>query len=427
MISKTETDSPLVQLISFDKLLQQYDAMAQSDDVFMAKKAKRILDAQAPYPELRDGFGDDALLEKYKETIGIILQDVFPDVLTHNEIKAASLPFDNIVFNASARFKKILLNAGGESYTPEMRNMPEGQMYIVACTVILNAHYGFQFDFKRPLFYDIPDANGIMRHYRILYNADFMEILPTEKSKVLNQADVDELLDNFDDVSLWKEKFPPHSFIAKGFVISNMFDITVEHSISEIKSSLISNNRQESANFMENLLETFKSFFNLSAIQAGFVEYNPKKNRFERVYGAGMQSFILQEKEAEPCTESLCQNAYAKLLNDNAYFAISDVDRYFRISEGIQPYKNLKNQGFKSAIFAPIADNGKLLGVLELVSTEVNALNSVNANKLDTVMPFIVSAVIRTKAEEKNRVDAIIQNECTSVHDSVHWLSLIHI
>lgn len=420
MLSKNEKDSPLVQLISFDKLLRQYDTMAQSEDIFLVEKAERILKAQAPYPELRDGFADDTLLENYKDTITIMLHDVFPDVLTNNEIKAASLPFDDIVFNASARFKNIMLNAGGKDYTPEMRNMPEGQRYILACTVILNMHYGFQFDFKRPLFYDIPDANGIMRHYRILYNADFMEILPTEKSKVLIQADVDELLDNFDDVALWKEKFPPHSFIAKGFVISNMFDITVEHSISEIKSSLISN-RQESVNFMENLLETFKSFFNLSTIQAGFVEYNPKKNRFERIYGAGMQSFILQDKEAEPCKEALCQSAYARLLVDNDYFAISDVDRYYKISEGIQPYKNLKDQGFKSAIFAPIADNGKLLGVLELVSTKVNALNSVNANKLDTVMPFIVSAVIRSKAEEENRVDAIIQNECTSVHESVHW------
>ncbi|HDZ14976.1 hypothetical protein LCGC14_0825410 [marine sediment metagenome] len=421
MISTNEKDSPLVQLISFDKLLRQYDAMAQSEDVFLANKAKRILKAQAPYPELRDGFGDDALLEEHKEVIKNILHDVFPNVLTDNEIKAASLPFDDIIFNASARFKNILLNAGGESFTPELRNMPAGQMYIVACTVILNTHYGFKFDFKRPLFYDIPDANGVMRHYRILYNADFMEILPTEKSKVLTQTDIDELLDNFDDVRLWKEKFPPHSFIAKGFVISNMFDITVEHSISEIKSSLISNNRRDSQNFMENLLETFKSFFNLSTIQAGFVAYNEKKNRFERTYGTGMKSFILQEKNAQPCLEALCQKAYIKLLNDNNYFAISDVDRYFKKSEGIQPYKNLKDQGFKSAIFAPIADNGRLLGVLELVSTEANSLNSVNANKLDTVMPFIVSAIIRSKAEEENRIDAIIQNECTSVHESVHW------
>ncbi len=421
MISKDETESPLIQLISFDKLLRHYDAMEQGDDDFLATKAKRILKAQAPYPELREGFGDASLLKKYKETIEMILQDVFPEALTNNEIKAASLPFDDIVFNASARFNKILANAGGKGFVPEMRNMPEGQMYIVACTVILNSHYGFQFDFKRPLFYDIPDANGVIRHYRILYNADFMEILPTEKSKQLTQADIDELLDNFNDIELWKEKIPPHSFIAKGFVISNMFDITVEHSISEIKSSLISKKHQENSNFMENLLETFKSFFNLPSIRAGFVEYNPKKSRFEKIYGAGMQSFILQDKAVEPCAEALCPKSYQKLLNDNDYFAISDVDRNYKASNGMQPYKNLKEQGIKSAIFAPIAYNGKLLGVLELVSSEVNALNSINANKLEGVMPFIVSAVVRTKAEEENRIDAIIQNECTSVHESVYW------
>jgi len=36
-------------------------------------------------------------------------------------------------------------------------------------------------------------------------------------------------------------------------------------------------------------------------------------------------------------------------------------------------------------------------------------------------MPYIVAAVVRSKIEEENLIDAIIQNECTSVHKSVHW------
>src|SRR5665811_467718 len=87
---------------------RHYDAMAKSEDDFLATKAKRILKAQAPYPELRDGFGDVSLLKKHKGTIEILLHELFSDLLTNNEIKAASLPFDNIIFNASARFKNIL-------------------------------------------------------------------------------------------------------------------------------------------------------------------------------------------------------------------------------------------------------------------------------------------------------------------------------
>ncbi|MEM7382055.1 MAG: hypothetical protein AAF361_12775 [Bacteroidota bacterium] len=48
-------------------------------------------------------------------------------------------------------------------------------------------------------------------------------------------------------------------------------------------------------------------------------------------------------------------------------------------------------------------------------------MNGVNATKLDDVMPYIVSAVIRSKIEEENLIDAIIQHECTSVHSSVYW------
>jgi len=411
----------MVQLISFNKLLERYDAMAQSENALLAKKAKHILRAQAPYPILREGFSDIKLLEKHKEVIHIVLHDVFSEVLTNNEIKTASLPFHDVIFNTSKRFQTILEDAGGKGFNPEMRDLPNSQLYIMACTVILNFHYGYSLDFKRPFFYDIPDANGVMRHYRILYNADFMEVLPKGEPIELTQEDVDELLDNFENVDLWKEKIPPNSFVSKGFVISNMFDVTAEHSISEIKSNLIASDKRGEDNFMEDLRGTFQSFFNLANIRAGFVSYNEKGDSFERVYGKGMDSFILGENVMQPCKDGLCKNSYHKLLKENTYFAISDVDRYFKMSGGTPPYKNLKEKGIKSAIFAPIADNGKLLGVLELVSTAANALNSVNANKLQDIMPFIVSAVQRSKIEEENLIDAVIQHECTSVHESVYW------
>jgi len=200
-----------------------------------------------------------------------------------------------------------------------------------------------------------------------------------------------------------------------------MFDVTAEHSISEIKSSLIASDKRSNDDFMEDLQETFRSFFNLVNLRAGFVSYNNKSDSFERVYGKGMSSFILGDKDVQACDQLLCDGSYQKLLNENTYFAISDVDRYYKISKGIPPYRNLKEQGIKSAIFAPIADENKVLGVLELASTEKNALNSVNANKLEDIMPFIVSAVLRSKIEEENLIDAVIQHECTSVHDSVYW------
>ena len=157
---------PIQPLISFNKLLEYYDELAKSEDKFLAAKAKRVLDAQASYPELREGFTDTSLLKKHETVIKIILEDTFSDILGQNEIKAASLPYDNLVFNASKRFQKILADAGPD-FEPKIRNQKEDLNYIMAAVVVLNFHYGFKLDFSRPYFYDIPDAAGVMHHYRI--------------------------------------------------------------------------------------------------------------------------------------------------------------------------------------------------------------------------------------------------------------------
>lgn len=421
MSLKNFENMPIQRVISFNKLLSYYDEMAKSKDPFLVAKAKRVLDAQAPYPELREGFTDLTLLDKYKKEIDIIFEDTFSDILGNNEIKVASLPYDNFIFNASKRFQKILSEAGPD-FEPVIRNQEDDFNYIMAAVVVLNFYYGFKLDFSRPYFYDIPDAEGVMHHYRILYNADFLELHATDKAKDLKQADVDELLENYDNIDLWKEKIPPGSFISKGFVISNMFDVTAEHSISEIKSALISNEKEYGGEtFMDNLQETFRSFFRLKSIQVGFVAYNDQQNQFECVHGNGMESVILGDKEYVSCDEALCPGSYETLMKDNSFFAVTDVNKYYDIKGGISPYKNLKEEGYQSAIFAPIADNGNLLGVLEIGSPHKNELNSIVATKLEDIMPFIVTAVLRSKAEEANLIDAIIQNECTSVHSSVYW------
>ncbi|MGB2527890.1 GAF domain-containing protein [Flagellimonas sp. SN16] len=420
MVPHYNAESPMVQLVSFNKLLEHYDRQLNSGDEHLAERARYVLDAQAPYPELRDGFNDLDLLEKHKDVIGIILADTFSPVLTQNEIKTASTPFENLTFNSSERFKRILKDAG-EDFELEIRNIPDELSYIMKCTVILSFYYGFKLDFKRPFFYDIPDANGVMHHYRILYNADFMEIIPTEQSKELTQDDVDELLENFENLELWKEKIPPNSFITKGFVISNMFDVTAEHSISEIKSTLIGRHKHAGEDFMESFQDTFRSLFKLKEIKVGFAGYDSNANHFFKIYGKGMESFILHGKDSEPCDSMLCDYSHGKLFRESKYFAISNVEKSLVRSNQSQPYKSLHEQGIKSAILAPISNNGELLGVLELVSNTVNELNSVNANKLDDVMPFIISAVLRSIEEEENLIDAIIQHECTTVHPSVYW------
>lgn len=414
-------DSPLKLMVSFDKLLKHYEVLSQNDDEFIAAKARRVLKTASAYPELRDGFSDTSILKEREKEISIILQDSFSPVLTKNEIKTASVPFHNLIFNSSERFKSIIETAG-EGFELEIKNMPKDDKYIIACTIILSFCYGHQLNFKRPFYYEIPDAKGITQYYKILYNADFTEIIPSEGVPKITQEDVDELLDNFENIELWKQKFPPNSYTFKGFVISNIFNVTDDQSISNIKSTLIGEDKRKDEGFMEDFHDIFRSLLGLEDIKVGFSIYNEEEDAFERVYGAGMNSFLLNNLDSNHCSGALCSMSYDTLLKEKKFYSISDVDKYYEISKGKAPqYKTLKEQNIKSAILAPIANDDGLMGILEIVSEQPKVLNSINANKLVDVMPFIVSAVERSKKEEENLIEAIIQTECTSIHPSVHW------
>ncbi len=420
-----DIESPLLLKISFNKFIERYENQLQSDDDFIVAKAKRVIDTQAKIPILREGFEDTSLLKKYEKEIKIILHESFSEVLTTNEIKTASVPFHNFVFNESERFKKIIEDAG-DNFELKIKNMPEDHLYIIGCTIILNMHYGYNLDYKRPFFYEIPDKNGFIRTYRILYNADFTEIIATDKAKPIAQEDVDELLDNFENIAIWKEKFPPNSFIFKGFVISNIFDVTADASISEIKSELLSHThtgpQKATDDGLENFERIFRTLFNVDDLKVGVTNYG-EDGSLEYVMkpGSKMTSHLLHNLESGSCNTILCVGSNKSLIDKHEYYAISDVDKYYEISGGLAPYSQLKAQGIKSAILAPIADGDQLLGILELVSSQPKVLNSINANKLVDVLPYIVSSVQRAKAEEENLVEAVIQKEYTAIHPSVSW------
>ncbi|GAA4805081.1 GAF domain-containing protein [Litoribaculum gwangyangense] len=414
-------ESPLKLKISFNKLLEQYESLSKSDDVFVATKAKQVLKIGTDFPELKNGFSDVSILKKREKEISAILHDTFSPLLTKNEIKTASVPFHNLIFNASERFKNIIKTAG-DHFRLEIKNMPQDDMYIIACTIILNFCYGYNLNLRRPFYYEIPNAQGVLHYYKILYNADFCEIIPTDKAKKITKEDYEELLDNFDNVSLWKEKFPQNSYTFKGFVISNIFDVTDDQSISNIKSSLIVDDTCMDENFSESFHDIFSSLLGIQDLKVGFSIFNKEENAFERVYGIGANSFLINNEDTKKCADSLCKWSYNRLLKENKNFSVSDVDKIYELSKGKAPHiATLHQQGIKSAIFAPIANDSGLMGILEIISYKPQVLNSINANKLVDVMPFIVSAVERSNNEEENLIEAIIQQECTSIHPSVSW------
>ncbi|MCC9066566.1 GAF domain-containing protein [Flavobacterium piscisymbiosum] len=414
-------ESPFKTIISFHKLIESLEEIALSNVDYRANYAKALLQQIEPIPEFRTGIQDFSIIKNNEALIKNLLADLFPTALTNNEIKAVTIPFQNISFNYTDRFKKILRNAGDEFYM-EIRDFDDHQFYINNCCLILGVYYKQKIDFNKPFFYDIPDEEGVEKHYRILYNADFMEIIPSENSIDLTQDDIDLLMDNYNDIELWKSKFPPGSWTLKGFGIVSLFDATTESAISNLKSNLLKPDAKTVATD-EIVTNIFKSIFKIPDLKVGFIIYNPEEEKFIRPikFDNQLQSFLLSKDQEVDCKNAFFGCSFENLLDNKEPFVISNVKKFIEESSNKRLGEHLLKQGIQSCVFAPVIKDDHLLGIVELVSKNIRDLNSVNATKLELVLPYLTDTIDRYNTDMQHQIASIIQREYTTIHPSVYW------
>jgi hypothetical protein len=416
-------DFPLQIHVSFKKLFDRYREHAAASNSFLSNRAEMLLAIEKEHPALSKGLNSEAEVIQYMPQIDIVMEDLFSSILEKNEIKIATIPYNDYIIKSTERYKNIV-KVAGSNFKPELNHFTDDEFYVLGCVIIVNFMYGFDIDFRRPLYYDIPDINGIERTYRLIYNADFVNVIKTDKAPKFDKNDFEELLDNFDNIAIWKEKFPPDSYIFDGFLIANLFDVTADVNISKFKANLLHSDSQKDTqnNSLDEEFEIiFRSLFNCTDLKLGFSEFNDRDNVLEKVAYNNISSFILNGAESIESILALCKVSYRVLFKQNEFYTVSNASKYHKLYPDNVLYKKLVDQGIESIILAPIVDQGNVIGIMELVSQTPNKLNSVNATKLRDIMPYLETYIIQSKQRKEGELELIIQEECTSIHASVHW------
>lgn len=382
--------------------------------------AESIIERFKKFPELIEGSQDFNLLSKHEDLIRLLLADLFPTGLTNNEIKAASIPLSNITFNYTERFRKILADAG-HNFNLEFREMSTDEIYILSCCIIIQVYFRKDIKINIPFYYDIPDQNGVIKHYKITVNSDFSEITPLETTHLPSDKDLEILLENIDDISLWKKHFPPHSWSLKGFNIFSLVDCTTEVALSDLKSTMIKID-PENPLPNENLKEIFKSYFDVPQLNFGLMLMDHQHQRLEKlpVYENILTSYLL-DFWINLYDGEMRKMAFQNLKYNPKPVAISDVDHFDEEIKNSPNFEILTKNNIKSFMVIPIIHEGEVLALMEFTSEIAGSFNGLKLRKLDSMSDILIFSLNRFKHERENQIEAIIQREYTSIHQSVLW------
>jgi hypothetical protein len=418
--NRLQTDLPLIFKISFDKIFNVYRKYASKEyaDHVNHSLAIKMIAAVKKHPELIDGIEDLTWLDKHKDVVNLMVDPLFPEALTLNEIKAAAIPFSFNQFRYSKRFGNIIKDAG-DDFELSISAIEEELLYVHACIMILAVVYGKSVDMKRPFYFNIPNKTGHELNYRVAFNADMASIEKTDSAPEITDEDFKILINSFDNIDVWREKFPQGSYIFKGFGIMNLFDVTADESISEIRTSLL---RGKEDGVIKELEKNIRKFYNIDDLTLGFTVFDNSEYKVGKARVKKTESIVFGEKE-EICNDSF----YCKGILDNVFeqikpLAISDVNEYAKLSNNVPFSERLLKKGIQSILLIPIQSSiNSDLFVLEIASPRPLELNSINLQKLNDIIPMFQYAVERTSKEMENIIEASIQEHYTAIHSSVKW------
>ena len=409
-----EVPFPAIGKISFFKVIESLEKMAVHKNELTAVPAKKLLEEVNKYPALREGIESIDDLKKHDTLVRKLCQLMFPEVLLTNEIKALTPPFLFKPIYSSTRFDKTTKSIGAD-FSFLMKDISEEQFYLFCCYFIMGSYYGYPTHGGGPLMAEIKEGEkDIHRSFHVAINADMMEFIPTDKAIDITREDFELLVDNHENIDLWKEKFPPNSWIMRGVNMVNMMDVTNSQALSKITSNLLIKSEESRIRIREGL----QSLFNNTELVSGVATF--ENGKLSKVHDEEMSSIILGSHNSFECDKDLCGFSFDRLIDHNEPLIVPDVARFHKKSNSPLS-KSLLDSKMGSYIMIPLKFEDELLGFVELGSPNAYELNTISISKMEPLVPILSMAMKRFKTEEQNLIEAIIQQECTTVHHSVKW------
>ncbi|NNF36488.1 MAG: hypothetical protein HKN68_20470, partial [Saprospiraceae bacterium] len=292
---------PLDINFNFGPFIKHMDSVLQDGTMRISDGYTKTLKRIKEEGVLTKPFPDLSFVMNHLDDIEELMQPVFPEILTNNEIKGIILPFAECIFNPTARLTKILQSAGDKSNI-QFEVDESANPYIGACIMILNMMYGAGIDFAKLYHFKIKDQEtGITRYFRSLINADFARLVPTPEAPSLTPDEIELLKSNLNDVDLWMEKIPPKSYVFEGVGILNLLDVTRERQESMIKNLLLKNDVLDDPSLIEELIELLGSYLLVPDLNIGLVAYDDDTD-ITKPLGFGLWQSILLKDDEEACS-----------------------------------------------------------------------------------------------------------------------------
>jgi hypothetical protein len=372
-------------------------------------------------PRLLEPMSDTSGLAKEAELVEAILSSIFPPSTTSNQgIYAITIPFHTETVYASPGFKSLFLR--GDSNTIYFSDSKTGidvskNSLCLAYDLILKKFYAYTAPVSTSSIHAFKDAHGLTKYYDLRLNAQFVDVKISNKDFALPEDFSPSKTTGIDEL---KQQFPLENFQFDGLVAVDVNDVTQEQVIVEIKTALLSINSFSDVNIYDQLQQHVQSLIGLKNVEIGITPFLKLNDCFLYTEALYKNSLLFSSQEVvdeKTRIGELCEEIFNSANQPILYEILNEAST---LNNKLLKYYH--DYGAKSLLLCPLrSDEGKLVGLLEILSLKQGELQLQHLGRLQPAIPLFALALEKSGESIELQIDKTIKEHFTAVQPVVEW------
>jgi hypothetical protein len=372
-------------------------------------------------PELLKPMADTSALIKDAELVETILSTIFPPSTSSNQgTYAITLPFHTETVYASPGFKELFLKGDSNIiyFSDSQTGIDVSKTSLgLAYNLILKKFYAHDVSMTSNSIHAFKDADGLTKYYDLKLNAQFVEVKMINKDFSLPEEFASAQTLELDEL---QKIFPLQNFQFEGLIVIEVNNVTQEQVIVEIKTALLNINSFSDIGLYDELQQHVQSLIGLKNVKVGITPFFKLNDCYLHTEALYKNSILFKHEELlneRDHIGGLCEEAFQyptlpllyEILNEASTVTNKLLKYYYEF-------------GAKSLLLCPLkTDEGKLVGLLEIVSLKQGQLQMQHLARLQPTIPLFALALDKIGESLELQIDKMIKEHFTAVQPVVEW------
>lgn len=364
-------------------------------------------------------------LAGYAEILELVSTSLLPLASDETSLWALSAPLAPEIFYSTDGFQSLMeslkrpvvLNPLTETAESESGRILQELQYGMVLEKIYKLPYLKKTEWIRK--FEDPDT-GLDKYFEVHIDTRFIDIrmaghLPEMDCSALSPSSV--WGEEFEKI---KEKIPLNQFVASGFSVVRLRDVTAEQAVKQVAKLVIHDVQTDKRPMFEEVTHSLQTIVGSREYQFGIVPFLEINDRPALIYENYPFSVIIPA-----CWNyEISKKEFTKLRNEFAEnprnILWSSKDKESKMPEILA--EALRHAGINTYAMFPVYHNQKITGIFEVASrNDTPMLNEAQLVRLKAVLPLTTQLIQDIFARFNRSIENIIKEKFTSIQPAVQW------